>query len=51
MAKNLNRIQFTFRMGLRGRELIHGVGRSMIQSGATFAGILAVGTGIRGCNL
>ncbi|KAK0161047.1 hypothetical protein PV327_009565 [Microctonus hyperodae] len=36
-----------FRYGLRGRELINNVGKTMLQGGGTFGTFMAVGTGIR----
>ncbi|KAK0085435.1 hypothetical protein PV325_005210 [Microctonus aethiopoides] len=35
------------RYGMRGRQLINTVGKSMLQSGGTFGTFMAVGTGIR----
>ncbi|XP_062556205.1 reactive oxygen species modulator 1 [Armigeres subalbatus] len=35
------------RYGLRGRELINNVGKTMIQGGGTFGTFMAIGTGIR----
>ena len=35
------------RYGLRGRELVKTLGKSMLQGGATFGTFMAVGTGIR----
>ncbi|KAK3088288.1 hypothetical protein FSP39_017140 [Pinctada imbricata] len=35
------------RYGLRGRELLQTVGKSMLQGGGTFGTFLAIGTGIR----
>lgn len=35
------------RYGIRGRELLHLTGKSMLQSGGTFGTFMAVGTGIR----
>jgi hypothetical protein len=35
------------RYGLRGRELVNTVGKTMIQGGGTFGTFMAVGTGIR----
>ncbi|KAK2154331.1 hypothetical protein LSH36_271g07006 [Paralvinella palmiformis] len=35
------------RYGLRGRELISQVGKTMIQGGGTFGVFMAIGTGIR----
>lgn len=37
------------RAGVRGREGIHVVGRSMLQTSGVVAGFLAVATGFRGC--
>ena len=37
------------RYGLRGRELINQVGRSMVEMGGTFGLLLAIGTAIRSC--
>lgn len=38
---------FDCRYGLRGRELITGVGKAMIQGGGTFGTFMAIGTGLR----
>merc|ERR1711962_965211 len=35
------------RYGLRGRELLNNVGKTMVQSGATFGTFMAIGSGIR----
>jgi len=35
------------RYGLRGRELVNTVGKTMLQGGGTFGTFMAVGTGIR----
>ncbi|TRY89536.1 hypothetical protein DNTS_016324, partial [Danionella cerebrum] len=35
------------RVGMRGRELIGGVGKTMMQSGGTFGTFMAIGMGIR----
>jgi len=35
------------RQGMRGRELINGVGKIMLQGGGTFGTFMAIGTGIR----
>jgi len=35
------------RMGLRGRELVGQVGKTMVQSGGTFGTFMAIGSGIR----
>jgi hypothetical protein len=35
------------RYGLRGRELVHTVGKTMIQGGGTFGTFMSIGTGIR----
>lgn len=35
------------RYGLRGRELINNVGKTMVQGGGTFGTFMAIGTGIR----
>lgn len=37
------------RMGLRGRELISGIGKAMLQSGGTFGTFMGIGMGLRGC--
>jgi len=37
------------RMGLRGRELMSGIGKTMLQSGGTFGTFMAIGMGMRGC--
>ncbi|XP_065191921.1 reactive oxygen species modulator 1-like [Sycon ciliatum] len=37
------------KMGLRGRELMAGVGKSALQSGGTFGVFMGIGTAIRGC--
>ncbi|XP_072343898.1 reactive oxygen species modulator 1-like [Scyliorhinus torazame] len=44
-----NRVQMGFMMGwgLRGRELLGGVGKTMMQSGGTFGTFMAIGMGIR----
>jgi len=36
-----------YRYGLRGRELVHTVGKTMIQGGGTFGTFMSIGTGIR----
>ncbi|XP_043665690.1 reactive oxygen species modulator 1 [Vespula pensylvanica] len=36
-----------FRYGLRGRELIGHLGKSMVQGGGTFGVFMAIGMGIR----
>lgn len=36
-----------FRIGMRGRELMGGVGKTMMQSGGTFGTFMAIGMGIR----
>ena len=36
-----------FSYGLRGRELITTVGKTMIQGGGTFGTFMGIGTGIR----
>lgn len=36
-----------FRYGARGRELVHSVGKVMLQGGGTFGTFMAIGTGIR----
>lgn len=35
------------RIGMRGRELMGGVGKTMVQSGGTFGTFMAIGMGIR----
>ncbi|KAJ1124671.1 hypothetical protein NDU88_003120 [Pleurodeles waltl] len=35
------------RFGMRGRELMGGVGKTMMQSGGTFGTFMAIGMGIR----
>ncbi|CAM9629604.1 reactive oxygen species modulator 1 [Lampetra fluviatilis] len=35
------------RMGLRNRELIGGIGKTMLNSGGTFGTFMAIGMGIR----
>ncbi|CAG0917305.1 unnamed protein product [Notodromas monacha] len=35
------------RAGMRGRELLGGVGKFMVQGGGTFGTFMAIGTGIR----
>ena len=35
------------RFGLRGRELVKTVGKTMVQGGGTFGTFMAIGTGIR----
>ncbi|XP_074656983.1 reactive oxygen species modulator 1-like [Tubulanus polymorphus] len=35
------------RYGMRGRELVQTVGKTMVQGGGTFGTFMAVGTGIR----
>lgn len=35
------------RIGMRGRELMGGVGKTMMQSGGTFGTFMAIGMGIR----
>ncbi|XP_010010134.1 PREDICTED: reactive oxygen species modulator 1, partial [Nestor notabilis] len=34
-------------IGMRGRELVGGVGKTMMQSGGTFGTFMAIGMGIR----
>ena len=36
-----------FRYGMRGRELLSNVGKTMVQGGGTFGTFMAIGTGIR----
>lgn len=36
-----------YRYGARGRELVHSVGKVMLQGGGTFGTFMAIGTGIR----
>ncbi|XP_077293250.1 reactive oxygen species modulator 1 [Arctopsyche grandis] len=36
-----------FRYGARGRELVHTVGKTMIQGGGTFGTFMAIGTAVR----
>ena len=36
-----------FRVGMRGRELMGGVGKTMMQSGGTFGTFMSIGMGIR----
>lgn len=47
----LNKKYFRFficnRYGARGRELVHSVGKVMLQGGGTFGTFMAIGTGIR----
>uniref|UniRef100_A0A8C6YWW7 Reactive oxygen species modulator 1 n=1 Tax=Nothoprocta perdicaria TaxID=30464 RepID=A0A8C6YWW7_NOTPE len=38
---------FSLRIGMRGRELMGGVGKTMMQSGGTFGTFMAIGMGIR----
>lgn len=38
---------FLYRIGMRGRELMSGVGKTMMQSGGTFGTFMAIGMGIR----
>ncbi|XP_004929285.1 reactive oxygen species modulator 1 [Bombyx mandarina] len=35
------------RYGARGKELVHSVGKVMLQGGGTFGTFMAIGTGIR----
>lgn len=35
------------RYGMRGRELVQTVGKTMVQGGGTFGTFMAIGTGIR----
>ena len=35
------------RMGMRGRELMGGIGKTTMQSGGTFGKFMAIGMGIR----
>lgn len=51
---NCNCVQITSRLcfrlkriGMRGRELMGGVGKTMMQSGGTFGTFMAIGMGIR----
>ncbi|XP_041033993.1 reactive oxygen species modulator 1-like [Carcharodon carcharias] len=37
----------SLRLGLRGRERLGGVGKTMMQSGGTFGTFMAIGMGIR----
>ncbi|XP_031849450.1 reactive oxygen species modulator 1 [Nomia melanderi] len=37
----------SLRYGLRGRQLINSVGKTMIQSGTTFGTFMGIGTAIR----
>lgn len=36
-----------YRYGLRGKELITTIGKTMLQSGGTFGTFMAIGSGIR----
>jgi len=36
-----------FRYGLRGKELVQQVGKTMVQGGGTFGTFMSIGTGIR----
>ncbi|CAK9814972.1 Reactive oxygen species modulator 1 [Anthophora plagiata] len=36
-----------YRYGLRGKELINNMGKTMLQGGGTFGTFMAIGTGIR----
>lgn len=36
-----------YRYGARGRELVHSVGKVMLQGGGTFGTFMAIGTGVR----
>jgi hypothetical protein len=40
-------VNFDFRYGLRGRELVNNVGKVMIQGGGTFGTFMSIGTGLR----
>lgn len=45
---SFNRDRFVLsRIGMRGRELMGGVGKTMMQSGGTFGTFMAIGMGIR----
>ncbi|XP_006032974.1 reactive oxygen species modulator 1 [Alligator mississippiensis] len=37
----------SLRIGMRGRELMGGIGKTMMQSGGTFGTFMAIGMGIR----
>lgn len=38
---------YGYRYGMRGRELVQNVGKTMVQGGGTFGTFMAIGTGIR----
>ncbi|XP_027723064.1 reactive oxygen species modulator 1 isoform X1 [Vombatus ursinus] len=38
---------YSSRIGMRGRELMGGIGKTMMQSGGTFGTFMAIGMGIR----
>lgn len=40
-------VSSVYRVGMRGRELMGGVGKTMMQSGGTFGTFMAIGMGIR----
>ena len=45
--KAVNNIDYYYRHGMRGRELVNSVGKVMLQGGGTFGTFMAIGTGIR----
>lgn len=42
-----HKLKTVSRIGMRGRELMGGVGKTMMQSGGTFGTFMAIGMGIR----
>lgn len=40
-------VSSSLRIGMRGRELMGGIGKTMMQSGGTFGTFMAIGMGIR----
>ncbi|XP_045050420.1 reactive oxygen species modulator 1 isoform X1 [Desmodus rotundus] len=44
---SLRFLTYRMRIGMRGRELMGGIGKTMMQSGGTFGTFMAIGMGIR----
>lgn len=47
LLNHFNSDHVLLRIGMRGRELMGGVGKTMMQSGGTFGTFMAIGMGIR----
>ena len=38
------------KMKLKGRELVYGLGKTIIQTGSTFGFFMSIGQAVRGCS-